>query len=134
MRPYHRTIFLGVLACVLMGSAAMSLGSTAALAADDDKAGGKASAKFEVYKDRSSEFRWRLRATNTQILATSGDAYKAKRDCLQAIESVKRAAANAPVEDMVDAASAAGEHSAPADERPKAPGEQSPSNARRPAK
>ena len=43
-----------------------------------------------------------LAATNTQILATSSDGYAAKRDCLHAIDSIKHAAANAPVEDMTE--------------------------------
>ena len=59
----------------------------------------KAKASFEVYKDRAGQFRWRLRSMNKQILATSGEGYKEKRDCLSAIESVKRAAAEAPVVD-----------------------------------
>ena len=60
----------------------------------------KAAAKFEVYQDKSGGFRWRLRAQNKQILATAGESYKAKRDCLASIESVKRAAADAPVEEL----------------------------------
>ena len=62
--------------------------------ASDDK---KAKASFEVYKDRGGQYRWRLRSMNKQILATSGEGYKEKRDCLAAIESVKRAAAEAAV-------------------------------------
>ena len=72
-------------------------------AAQERKAGAqerKAAAKFEVYQDKSGGFRWRLRAQNKQILATAGESYKAKRDCLASIESVKRAAADAPVEEM----------------------------------
>lgn len=95
MSRINRTVLAIVFGSVLTGGAAVALRSSNAFAAADDKP----AAKFEVYKDRGGEFRWRLRATNTQILATSGDSYKAKRDCLQAIESVKRAAANAPVEE-----------------------------------
>ena len=64
--------------------------------ASDEK---KAKASFEVYKDKAGEYRWRLRAMNKQILATSGEGYKEKRSCLAAIESVKRAAVEAPVVD-----------------------------------
>jgi uncharacterized protein YegP (UPF0339 family) len=92
-------IFAVVFGSVLAGGAALALRSSSAPAAAADD---KAAAKFEVYKDRAGEFRWRLRATNTQILATSGDSYKAKRDCLNAIDSVKRAAANAPVEEVAE--------------------------------
>ena len=99
MSPFNRKIVAVVFALALVGSAALAMrSSTAPAAAADDKP----AAKFEVYKDRAGEFRWRLRATNTQILATSGDAYKAKRDCLHAIESVKQAVANAPVEELPD--------------------------------
>lgn len=129
MRQNRLVVVLALMTCVFAGSAAMSLESGKA---NEDKADGKASAKFEVYKDRGGEFRWRLRATNTQILATSGDAYKAKRDCLHAIESVKRAAANAPVEEMVDGA-AAGEREAATEGQPKTPGERAPSKAPREA-
>jgi uncharacterized protein YegP (UPF0339 family) len=70
--------------------------SPRARAADEKKA----PATFEVYKDKAGEFRWRLRATNSQIIATSGDGYKEKRSCLSAIESVKRDAPLAPVHEQ----------------------------------
>ena len=58
-----------------------------------------AAATFEVYKDKSGEYRWRLRATNTQILAMAAQGYSDKRSCLNAIESVKRDVASAPVKE-----------------------------------
>jgi uncharacterized protein YegP (UPF0339 family) len=54
---------------------------------------------FEIYKDRKEEFRWRLKASNGNIIATSGEGYKAKADCTKAIESIKAGAASAKVED-----------------------------------
>lgn len=49
-------------------------------------------AKFEIYKDKRGEFRFRLKAGNGQtILASEG--YKAKSGCNNGIESVKK---NAP--------------------------------------
>ena len=57
-------------------------------------------ATFEVYKDKAGEYRWRLRSTNKQLLASSGEGYKEKRDCIAAIESVKKAATDAPVEEQ----------------------------------
>ena len=59
----------------------------------------KPAATFEVYKDKAGEHRWRLRAANHQVIATSGDGYKEKRDCLAGIEAVRRAAAEAKVVD-----------------------------------
>ena len=52
--------------------------------------------KFEVYKDKAGEFRFRLKATNGQIIAV-GEGYKAKASCLNGIESVKKNAPEAPI-------------------------------------
>jgi uncharacterized protein YegP (UPF0339 family) len=53
--------------------------------------------KFEVYADKAGEFRFRLKATNGQIIAVS-EGYKAMASCLNGIESVKKNAVDAPVE------------------------------------
>lgn len=53
--------------------------------------------KFEVYTDKKGEFRFRLKATNGQIIATS-EGYKAMKSCMNGIESVKKNAPDAPVE------------------------------------
>ena len=45
--------------------------------------------KFEVYNDKKGEFRFRLKATNGQIIAVS-EGYKAISGCLNGIESVKK--------------------------------------------
>jgi uncharacterized protein YegP (UPF0339 family) len=54
--------------------------------------------KFEVYEDKGGEFRFRLKATNGQIIAVS-EGYKAKASCLNGIESVKK---NAPEAEIVE--------------------------------
>lgn len=54
--------------------------------------------KFEVYRDQAGEFRFRLKATNGQIIAV-GEGYKTKASCLNGIESIKKNAPEAPVED-----------------------------------
>ncbi|KKN21955.1 hypothetical protein LCGC14_0920200 [marine sediment metagenome] len=46
---------------------------------------------FEVYRDKAREFRWRLRSTNGQTIATSGEGYKDKRDCEAGIFSIQSA-------------------------------------------
>jgi uncharacterized protein len=51
-------------------------------------------AKFELYKDAKGEFRWRLVASNGQTIATSGEGYKSKDSATAGIESVKK---NAPI-------------------------------------
>ncbi len=53
--------------------------------------------KFEVYQDKAGEFRFRLKATNGQVIAT-GEGYKAKASCLNGIESVKKNVVDAPIE------------------------------------
>ena len=45
--------------------------------------------KFEVYTDKAGEFRFRLKAANGQIIAT-GEGYKAKKSCLNGIESIRK--------------------------------------------
>ena len=52
--------------------------------------------KFEVYTDKAGEYRFRLKATNGQIIAVS-EGYKALASCLNGIESVKKNAADAAV-------------------------------------
>ena len=53
--------------------------------------------KFEVYTDKAGEFRFRLKATNGQVIAVS-EGYKAVASCLNGIESVKK---NAPEAEIV---------------------------------
>lgn len=48
--------------------------------------------KFEVYTDKAGEFRFRLKATNGQIVAVS-ESYKALNSCLNGVESVRKNAA-----------------------------------------
>ena len=52
--------------------------------------------KFEVYTDKAGEFRFRLKARNGEIIATS-EGYKAKASCLNGIESVRKNAPDAPI-------------------------------------
>jgi uncharacterized protein YegP (UPF0339 family) len=53
--------------------------------------------KFEMYQDKTGEFRFRLKATNGQVIATS-EGYKAKESCLNDIASVQK---NAPEAEVV---------------------------------
>lgn len=57
-------------------------------------------AKFSIYKDAKGEFRWRLSADNSKIIADSGEGYKSKSDCKNGIEIVKTESSNAPVNDL----------------------------------
>ena len=55
-------------------------------------------AKFEIYKDKQKLFRFRLVASNGQIVAT-GQGYKSKDSCKKGIASVKRGASGATIVD-----------------------------------
>ncbi len=54
-------------------------------------------AVFEVFQDKRSEWRWRLVASNGNIIADSGEGYRSKQGVLRGIESVKN---NAPEADI----------------------------------
>lgn len=55
-------------------------------------------AKFEWFQDKAKKYRFRLKAANGQIIATS-EAYNSKDSCMNGIESVK---ANAPKAEVVE--------------------------------
>ena len=52
--------------------------------------------KFEVYSDNAGEYRFRLKATNGQVIATS-EGYKTLANCLNGVESVKKNAVDAEI-------------------------------------
>ena len=52
--------------------------------------------KFEVYADKKGEFRFRLKATNGEIIATS-EGYTSKAGCLNGVESVRKNAVDAAI-------------------------------------
>lgn len=54
---------------------------------------------FEVYEDQAGEWRFRLRADNGEIIATS-EGYKHRDSAYAGIEVMRRLAASSPVEDL----------------------------------
>ena len=58
--------------------------------------------KFQLYKDRKGEYRWRLRARNGEIIADSNEGYSSKASCKHGIDLVKEQAASAVVEDQTE--------------------------------
>ena len=56
--------------------------------------------KFEMYIDKAGEYRFRLKATNGQTIATS-EGYGAKAGCLNGIDSVKRNAPDAESDEQL---------------------------------
>lgn len=59
--------------------------------------------KFEVYKDKKGEFRFRFRARNGEPMFAS-EGYKSKASATKAIESIKKNAPGAETVDMTAAA------------------------------
>lgn len=55
--------------------------------------------KFELYKDSAGKFRFRLKASNGQVIA-SGEAYETRASAMKGIESVRKNAAAAKVDDQ----------------------------------
>lgn len=55
--------------------------------------------KFEVYLDKAGKFRFRLKASNGQVIAT-GEAYESKAACLKGVASVQKNASDAQVVEM----------------------------------
>jgi uncharacterized protein len=56
-------------------------------------------AKFELYVDKGGEFRFNLKAANGEVIASS-EGYSSKASAINGIESVKKNAADAVVEDQ----------------------------------
>ncbi len=56
--------------------------------------------KFELYADAKGEYRWRLKASNGQVIATGGQGYSSERSAREGIASVKK---NAPAAEIVEA-------------------------------
>lgn len=69
---------------VLSGLTLASLGGRLA------EAGDKGKLKFEIYKDKASEFRWRLVGADGATVAGSGQGYTTKQSCKDGVESVKK--------------------------------------------
>ncbi|GGL44623.1 hypothetical protein GCM10009037_30040 [Halarchaeum grantii] len=59
-------------------------------------------ATFELYRDAADEWRWRLVATNGNIIADSGEGYRSKQGAERGIASVKRTAPDADIEEVGD--------------------------------
>lgn len=69
---------------------------------DSPKKKSATTATFEIYKDATDDFRFRLRDGDGHLLAISGKGYEKKEDCQKVIDSIKDHAAKAKVEDNSD--------------------------------
>ena len=71
--------------------------AAAANLADLTVGGEATNPKFELYEDKAGEYRFRLKARNGEIIATS-EGYKTKASCENGIESVRKNAPDAKIE------------------------------------
>jgi uncharacterized protein len=55
---------------------------------------------FELYKDKAGEFRFRFNDEEGTLLANSGKGYKTKAECQKVIDTIKKEAAKAKVDDQ----------------------------------
>jgi hypothetical protein len=53
--------------------------------------------KMEIYQDASGNWRWRIRASNGQIVASSGESFSSKANARTAAENVKARAGSAEI-------------------------------------
>ena len=54
-------------------------------------------ARFEVFRDRASEWRWRLRHRNGNVIATAGQGYSSRGKAQKGLHSVRRNALGAGI-------------------------------------
>ena len=57
--------------------------------------------KFELYTDKAGQYRFRLKAGNGETIAVS-EGYTSKSGALNGIDSVKRNAPGADIDDQTD--------------------------------
>jgi len=87
-------------AAVLRGIDSVRKNAPAASLLDltDPEAAAVPNPKFELYRDKAGEYRFRLRSRNGKIIAVS-DPYGTKAAALSGLESVRKNAAEAALED-----------------------------------
>lgn len=56
--------------------------------------------QYTLYQDTAGEWRWRLVATNGQIIAVSSEAYHNYADCVHSAQLAVSTNTNTPVEDL----------------------------------
>ena len=88
----------GSKAACLKGIESVQENATLAPVEDQTVKGFEAEAcpKYEVYNDKAGKFRFRLKAGNGEIIATS-QGYKAKSACVEGIDSVRLNAVTADI-------------------------------------
>lgn len=55
--------------------------------------------RFQIYRDRAGEYRWRLQASNNETVAVS-EGYTSKQSAIRSAQMVKIWASSATIEDL----------------------------------
>lgn len=55
--------------------------------------------KFEIYADSGSKYRWRLKSSNGQTVASSGESFDSRSNAKRAAENVKANGGSAEIVD-----------------------------------
>jgi uncharacterized protein YegP (UPF0339 family) len=97
--------FKQMFASLVVASVAVMLTISAAPAQDKkakDKAKdvGKASVVFELYTAKDGDFRFRIKDSDGDILAITQKGYEKKEDILKVIDTIKKGAATAKLDDL----------------------------------
>jgi uncharacterized protein YegP (UPF0339 family) len=77
-------------------------------------------AKFEIFTDRAKKYRFRLKASNGEIIAAS-EAYDTKAACVKGIQSIQKNAPTAAIVDPEEAAKEAAPVKKPGGKKDEAP-------------
>lgn len=93
MRTLSKPFLWAALFAVMLGTAGMPV-----VPAQDKKDKNDEAVIFELYKDKSDEFRFRLKEGDT-MLAISGKGYKTKEECVKVINAIKKEAGKAKLVD-----------------------------------
>lgn len=56
-------------------------------------------ARFQIYRDRTGEFRWQLVAANNKIVAV-GEGYSSKQGAIESAQNIKYWASSASIIDL----------------------------------
>ncbi|WP_237560588.1 HVO_2922 family protein [Halostella litorea] len=65
---------------------------------DEQPTVAESKARFELYRDRAGDWRWRLRHDNGNVIADGGQGYSSKQSAERGLRSVKANAAGGEVE------------------------------------
>lgn len=69
-------------------------------APDSEEAPEPSQGRFEVYRDRADEWRWRLVHRNGNIIADGGEGYSSKQSAIKGLRSVQHNAPGARIEEL----------------------------------